>query len=91
MNERAIDCAYVASRVHALLDGELDEREADLLRHHIDACVSCIDEADLLEALKSLVRRSCGCERAPDTLRVRVLSQITTVTYRRLELGDAPA
>ena len=39
MTERApLDCAVVLDQVHALLDGELDDREADELRHHLDAC-----------------------------------------------------
>lgn len=76
-----VDCAYVVARVHRLLDGELGEREADLLRHHIDACEHCLDEADLLALLKAVVRRSCACA-APETLRLRIVSQIT---YTRVQ------
>ena len=35
-------------------------------------------------AAQSLVRRSCGCEQAPDHLRARILVQITEV---RVQLG----
>ena len=72
-----VDCAYVVARVHRLLDGELGEAEADQLRHHIDACERCLDEADLMALLKSVVRRSCSSCAAPETLRLRIVSQIT--------------
>ena len=57
---RMVDCAYVEERVQQFLDGELSETEADQLRFHLDACAHCIDGADLIEAYRRLVRRSCA-------------------------------
>ena len=86
MTERApLDCAVVLDQVHALLDGELDDREADELRHHLDACEHCFDEAELVAAVKRVVRRSCGRPQAPSGLRLRIASQITSVTWTRVE------
>ena len=82
---REIDCRFVEERVHQFLDGELTEREADDLRHHIDACAHCLDETDLIDALKKLIRRSCACPPAPADLRLRIVSQIQTVTVTRIE------
>jgi len=79
MTERPLDCTFVLARVHAFLDGELDEREADALRRHLDACEHCLDEADLAAALKRLVRRSCAGHPAPPTLRLRIVTQISGV------------
>ncbi len=87
MNE-AIDCRYVAERIHRFLDGELTEVEADELRLHIDACEHCLDETDLIDAVKRLVSRACACPQAPETLRVRIVTQIQRVTYTRLELRE---
>ena len=78
---REVDCRYVAQRVNQFLDGELDEAEADDLRHHIDACGHCLDEADLLDALKRLIRRASTCPQAPEALRLRVVTQIHSVCF----------
>ena len=87
---REVDCRFVEERVHQFLDGELSEREADELRHHIDACAHCLDETDLVDAVRKLVRRACACPPAPETLRLRVVTQIHTVRYTVVE-GTGPS
>lgn len=77
-----VNCSDVARRVHAFLDGELPETDADDLRAHIDACEQCLDEVDVVAALKALVRRSCEGTHAPDALRLRILTQVISVEYR---------
>ena len=49
------------------------------VRAHLEECADCMSayECDLL--LKALVRRSCGRVPAPDTLRVSIVSSITTI------------
>lgn len=83
-----IDCGYVAERVHRFLDGELTEAEADELRLHIDACDHCLDETDLIDAIKRLVSRACVCPPAPATLRARIVTEIHRVTYTRIEIRE---
>ena len=87
---REVDCRFVEQRVHQFLDGELTEREADELRHHIDACAHCLDETDLTDALRKLVRRACACPPAPETLRLRVVTQIHTVRFTVVEGPGTP-
>ena len=87
---REVDCRFVEERVHRFLDGELTEREADELRHHIDACAHCLDETDLIDALRKLVRRACACPPAPETLRLRVVTQIHTVRFTVVEGPGTP-
>ena len=82
---REFDCRDVEERVHQFLDGELSEHEADDLRHHINACAHCLDETDLIDALKQLVRRSCARAQAPDALRLRIVTQIKSVTVTRID------
>lgn len=77
-----VNCGDVARRVHEFLDGELLEADADELRAHIDACEQCLDEVDVVAALKALVRRSCEGAHAPDALRLRIVTQVTNVGYR---------
>ncbi|MFT3877910.1 MAG: mycothiol system anti-sigma-R factor [Propioniciclava sp.] len=83
-----IDCRYVADRINRFLDGELSEAEADELRLHIDACAHCLDETDLMDAIKRLVNRACGCAQAPETLRARIVTQIHRVSYTRIEITE---
>lgn len=83
---KIVDCVYVEERVQQFLDGELNEAEADELRLHLDACSHCIDGADLIEAYRRLVRRSCA-SRAPESLRLRIMTsmqsaQVTHVRFR---------
>ncbi len=84
---RIVDCSYVEERVQQFLDGELDDREADELRLHLDACAHCIDRADLIEAYRRLVRRSCSSH-APESLRMRIVAQIHTVQATRIEIRE---
>ena len=77
-----LDCADVARLLHAFLDHELTDADEHGLRLHIDACEQCLDEVDIVAALKTIVRRSCGQAHAPDSLRLRIVSQITRVEYR---------
>ena len=40
------------------------------------------------QTLKEIVRRACSCEPAPPTLRMTIMSQITTIHVERRILGD---
>lgn len=83
MTSEPIDCCAAADRVHALLDGELDEAAADELRRHLVACEQCLAVADVIEAVKRLVHRSCTGEVAPTALRARITTQITVTRVER--------
>jgi mycothiol system anti-sigma-R factor len=69
----------VLDRVYEYLDGEMTSEDVAKIRQHLDECSPCLTEYDLDRALKALVRRSCTCETAPDTLRARIMVQITEV------------
>ena len=68
------ECAEVLDRVYAYVDGELTDH-VDEIRAHLEECAPCLAEHDLEVALKALVRRSCQ-DRAPDALRLRILTQL---------------
>ena len=84
------ECRLVAEQIHAFLDGELDEVRADRLRLHIDVCEECLAEADFIDALKRLVRRSCSQSAAPAALRARIITHITTVSLVATERPETP-
>ena len=71
------DCALILERVHAFLDHELDEASCDAIRAHLDACEDCLDDYDIQQALKKLVNRCCRTTKAPQQLRVTIVTSIT--------------
>ena len=72
------DCREVLAEVYSYLDREVTSMDVERIRHHLAECSPCLQQYDLEEALKALVRRSCT-EPAPDTLRVRIMTQITQI------------
>jgi len=73
------ECTHVLSRVYAFHDHAISEAEAAEIRDHLLACEPCLDRYDVEQAMRLLIRRCCGAERAPETLRVRIRTQITTI------------
>jgi mycothiol system anti-sigma-R factor len=79
------DCSEVLHRVYEYLDGEMTPDDTSKIRHHLEACGPCLNEYDLDQALKALVKRSCASEEAPVELRMQIIARITTIKY---ELSD---
>ena len=81
--ERGTDaeCEHVLARVHEFLDHELDTATGDEIRAHLSECEPCLDRFDVEQAVKSLVKRCCGNDKAPSHLRVSIMSSIS-VTRR---------
>ena len=50
--------------------------------HRVYECGPCLQEYDLDQALKALVKRSCACEEAPVELRTQIMARITTIRYQ---------
>jgi len=73
------DCREVLDRVYEYLDGEMEQLDCAKIKQHLEECGPCLRQYDLDEALKALVRRSCACEPAPEQLRARIMTRITTV------------
>ncbi len=78
-NHHDTDCGEVLDRVYEFLDHEMGELDYAKIRQHLDECGPCLKEYDLDKALKSLVRRSCSGESAPDQLRAKIMTRITQV------------
>ena len=75
------DCSEVLHRVYEYLDGEMTHNDTVKIKHHLDECGPCLQEYDLDQALKALVKRSCACEEAPVELRTQIMARITTIRY----------
>lgn len=76
---REHECAEALARLYEFFDNELAEADADAIRAHLDACEPCLAEFGVEEHIRTLVKRCCTSERAPDTLRVRV-TEVTTMS-----------
>lgn len=75
------DCSEVLHRVFEYLDGEMTAQDTAKIRQHLEECGPCLQEYDLDQALKALVKRSCACEEAPMALRTQIMTRITTIRY----------
>ena len=69
----ASDCEHMLERVYQFLDHELDTASSDEIREHLAGCEPCLDRYDVEQAVKTLVSRSCGGDKAPTHLRSKVL------------------
>lgn len=78
-NPHDTDCREVLDKVYLYLDGEADGVDVGKIRQHLEECGPCLRQYGLEQQVKALVARSCGCDAAPETLRLRVLEQIRTV------------
>lgn len=84
------DCGEVLGLVYGFLDGELDAESRARIADHLDECAPCLRQYGLEQAVKALVNRSCGCEHAPEQLRVKIVARIrqVSITYRSEWIGD---
>ena len=73
------ECFDVLSVVYGFLDGEIDEASRDGIRAHLDECAPCLRQYGIEQEVKALVARCCGSDRAPDELRLKVISRIREV------------
>ncbi|WP_298992620.1 mycothiol system anti-sigma-R factor [uncultured Pseudokineococcus sp.] len=79
---RETDCDEVIDRLYAFLDHELsteDEVDVGRIQRHLDECAPCLRERDVEVVVRQVVKRACASDCAPETLRVKILTQITQV------------
>ena len=69
-------CEQARSVVHAYLDGELDAVRAAEFEHHLEQCPECVTALETQESLGSALQRAQLYEKAPATLRQKVLANI---------------
>jgi mycothiol system anti-sigma-R factor len=70
------ECEKVLAQVYSFLDNELDSASGDVIREHLAACEPCLDRFDVEQAVKALVSRCCGGDRAPTELRSKIMLRI---------------
>ncbi|MDH6116452.1 mycothiol system anti-sigma-R factor [Kitasatospora sp. GAS204B] len=75
----ATDCGEVLDHLYEFLDNEMAEGDCAKLREHFDECSPCLEKYGLEQAIKALIKRSCGCDDAPSDLRSKVLARIDSI------------
>ncbi|MDH6132970.1 anti-sigma factor (TIGR02949 family) [Kitasatospora sp. MAA4] len=70
------DCGEVLDHLYEFLDNEMAEGDCAKLRQHFDECSPCLEKYGLEQAIKALIKRSCGCDDTPSDLRSKVLARI---------------
>ncbi|QCU78446.1 mycothiol system anti-sigma-R factor [Citricoccus sp. SGAir0253] len=82
--QRIGDCEDARiQRLYEYLDGALTHRDLEEVRSHLEECPDCAHEYDLECIIRSVVRRSCS-EKAPETLKVSIMTRISQL---RVEAG----
>ena len=79
------DCSETLHRVYEYLDGEMTPDDTHKIARHLDECAPCLQQYNLDQALKALVKRSCACEEAPVALRTQIMARITTIRLQVTE------
>lgn len=87
---RDIECSEALEQVFLFLDNEMAEEDCQRIREHLADCEPCLEKYDLEGVVKSLVHRSCGCDRPPADLRAKVQARIREVQLQisRAQLTD---
>ncbi len=73
-------CPEVISGVYSYLDNELDQHHRERIVEHLDACPPCGQQYAREQAVRALIVRASTCSGAPESLRVTIRAQITTIT-----------
>ncbi len=79
------DCSETLHRLYEYLDGEMTTDDTQKIAHHLAACAPCMEQHDLEQAVKAIVRRACPQECAPPSLRTSIVQRITTIRVEYTE------
>lgn len=70
--ESITDCAETIRELDVFLDGELDDRHRDAIRHHLDGCMDCLGAYDFHAELKDVISKKCQNDEMPPDLLSRI-------------------
>ena len=74
-------CDDVLSHVFEFLDHETNDARRAVIAEHLEDCSGCLRQFGIEQEFKALVRRRCGGDVPPPTLRERIKAQLTTVSF----------
>ena len=74
-------CDDVLNHVFEFLDHETSDARRGVIAEHLEDCSSCLREFGIEQEFKALVRRRCGGDVPPPSLRERIKMQLTSVSF----------
>lgn len=83
-----MDCADVLRSVYLYLDAELTPPDRARIAQHLTECAPCLAQYGLEDVVKSLLRRSCGHDAAPEVLRAKVRWHIEHATVETFDVRE---
>ncbi len=81
--DHSTNCREATSLLCELLDGDTSPERAADIRARLAACPECFSHLQSELAVRGLVRECCGEVQAPEPLRERIITSITTVSVTR--------
>ena len=75
-----MSCDFTDTVLHGYLDGELDAVRAAEFERHLERCSECVAALETQESLRSSIERAQLYEKAPASLRKKVLSEVSAVS-----------
>ncbi|WP_100445789.1 mycothiol system anti-sigma-R factor [Glycomyces xiaoerkulensis] len=74
-----LDCREVLEEVYLYIDGECSDVRRSVIRAHLDECSPCLAEYGIEEEVRTIVRRCCSQERAPDEVKDRLRAKLNAI------------
>ncbi len=82
-------CRVVKRHVDALVDGELDSSAQIEFEKHLAGCVICREHAMFAQSMKRATKQSLGGVKAPEHLRLRVMTALDSAPRRTVSVVPA--
>lgn len=77
-------CEGANELLYELFDTETSEERAREIRAEIARCPECFARAESEQAVRRIVRTCCGEVTAPEPLRQRIITSITSISYTQV-------
>lgn len=78
---RSIDCESAVRKLWDYLDGELDERRMNEVRHHLETCQACLPHADFGQRFLAALRDARTRRLMPPAVRSQVMSALSQAGF----------
>ena len=82
MSDERAECSEALLRIYEYLDGEMSAADCAKIRAHLDECGPCFAQYDVDTTMKAMIKRACGCEPAPESLRETIMTRISMTVIR---------
>jgi mycothiol system anti-sigma-R factor len=84
-------CRTTARALDAFVDGELEASDSLHIDGHLEGCPTCAERAAFQRIMKREIQREARSERAPDSLRARIMRDAAKVRVREQERARRPS